>query len=139
MSTLIPQRKYQSLDDRLIPLINVVFLLLIFFLIAGQVSSQQNHSINPPRSHSEKMSESSKWRIEMDIEGSVTLNGKAINLSQLSVILASRLSSQPLSIALKMDRKLKAEHLDHLLSVLRASGQTRVTLLTEAQPTVEGK
>ena len=40
-------------DEKIIPLINVIFLLLMFFLIAGTLTQLAVRDFQPPRSHSE--------------------------------------------------------------------------------------
>jgi biopolymer transport protein ExbD len=42
----------KSDDERILPLINVVFLLLIFFMLAGKLASSDPFEIAPPRSDS---------------------------------------------------------------------------------------
>ena len=37
-------------DERILPLINVVFLLLIFFMLAGRLSASDPFQVEPPRS-----------------------------------------------------------------------------------------
>ena len=51
-------RRAQGDDERVLPLINVVFLLLIFFMLAGQFASADPFRIEPPVSRSEGQSES---------------------------------------------------------------------------------
>ncbi|MCG8693196.1 MAG: biopolymer transporter ExbD, partial [Minwuiales bacterium] len=40
----------RSDDDRILPLINVVFLLLIFFMLAGRLSAGDPFRVDPPAS-----------------------------------------------------------------------------------------
>ena len=45
----------RSSDDGLIPMINIVFLLLIFFMIAGQIAQQEpNLQLPISQSHSKR-------------------------------------------------------------------------------------
>ncbi len=49
MTGLLPLRRTRSTSDsRLIPMINVVFLLLIFFMIAGQISALNPGAVQLP-------------------------------------------------------------------------------------------
>ncbi|GGO84127.1 hypothetical protein GCM10011348_29650 [Marinobacterium nitratireducens] len=53
---IVPTRQQgkTTSDDNLIPLINVVFLMLIFFMVAGQISRSDAVRIVPPASISDK-------------------------------------------------------------------------------------
>lgn len=133
---LLPPRRVTSLDDRLIPLINIVFLLLIFFLIAGQITQQQNAAIQAPLSSAEPSLRNPEWLLEMDAEKQLRLNGDPVRVDELAqrltqqvpVALASKGSARPLSI--KLDRSLRAGDMDEVLHIVRNSGASRVTLLT---------
>lgn len=125
---LIPPRQAASLDDRLIPLINIVFLLLIFFLIAGQVTQQQNAEIQPPISNAEPSMRNPEWLLEMDAAKQLRLNGESIALETLAQRLSLADAERPLSI--KLDRALRAGDMDEVLHVVRTSGAAKVMLLT---------
>jgi len=129
---MITERKRKSLDESLIPLINIVFLLLIFFLIAGQISHQQNQRIRAPESARENAAAHPEWMLEMASDRGLRLNGKRIDLEQLPAQLAQINSVADQRISVKVDRALLAEDLDKLLGVLRDSGVLSVTLLTKA-------
>lgn len=125
---LIPPRQAASLDDRLIPLINIVFLLLIFFLIAGQVTQQQNAEIQPPISNAEPSMRNPEWLLEMDAAKQLRLNGESTALETLAQRLSLADAERPLSI--KLDRALRAGDMDEVLHVVRTSGAAKVMLLT---------
>ena len=132
---LIPPRQSASLDDRLIPLINIVFLLLIFFLIAGQVTQQQNVEIQAPVSSAEPSMRNPEWLLEMDAAKHLRLDGESIALDALAQRLALQGAERSLSI--KLDRTLRAGDMDEVLHIVRASGVAMVTLLTTSQIAVE--
>ncbi|MEE2733171.1 MAG: biopolymer transporter ExbD [Pseudomonadota bacterium] len=141
---LLPSRRSTSLDDRLIPLINIVFLLLIFFLIAGQVTQQQNTRIQAPESVAEPTLRNPQWLLEVDASRQLRLNGESVELADLSARLMATagssqqaLSSAPSApatptrkLALKLDRSLRAGDMDEVLQAVRSAGALAVTLLT---------
>jgi biopolymer transport protein ExbD len=47
-----PRRRLDE-DERILPLINVVFLLLVFFMVAGRLTAGDPFPIDPPESASE--------------------------------------------------------------------------------------
>ena len=55
-------------DDQLIPLINIVFLMLIFFMVAGQISEQDAQYIAPPESISETPIDPDAPRVLIDAD-----------------------------------------------------------------------
>ena len=129
-SALGTEHKHQNMDDRLIPLINIVFLLLIFFMIAGQITYQQNQTIQPPLSHSEEKAELPEWLIEVDAAGSYRINGDDVSEQELKHQLADLADATGVRFTVKADRTLKAETLDRTLNILRSFGIAKLTLLS---------
>ena len=127
-ASLLPPRRPSTLDDRLIPLINIVFLLLIFFLIAGQITQQQNARIQAPASVVEPTLRNPSWLLEVDASKALRLNGEPVALDGLSAQLQDQPAERGLSI--KLDRSLRASDLDAVLHAVRDGGARQVTLLT---------
>ena len=50
LSARLEASNLASIDDRIMPLINIVFLLLIFFLVAGAIREVEPVEVDPPRS-----------------------------------------------------------------------------------------
>jgi len=67
------------------PLIDVVFLLLIFFMLTANFTQAQRLKVDLPKAeHGESSQDQSKdWTIEIDGEGHYALNGEAVDPEQL--------------------------------------------------------
>ncbi|MEA3639390.1 MAG: biopolymer transporter ExbD [Lamprobacter sp.] len=134
-----------SNDDALIPLINVVFLMLIFFMIAGQISPPEALLVDPPRSRQGQRTESEPILLLADAQGHIALDGELIVPAQLNGRLAARLASlraaqedadasglgNSLGITLKADAAITHGQLRQLLEQLRALGVERLQLLSQ--------
>ncbi len=133
-----------SNDDALIPLINVVFLMLIFFMIAGQVSPPEALLVEPPTSRQGRLTEPERILLLMDAQGRVALDGELIPSAQLNEQIAARLASlqaaqddadaSSLGITLKADAAVTQGQLRQLLEQLRALGVERLQLLSQPAP-----
>lgn len=122
-------------DDRLIPLINIVFLLLIFFMIAGQISSTDNQRIQPPISVSDKPLVKPALVLTIDRQQQLTLNGNTVDTVQFETALQAAVSSQvsaTIAIAVKADATVSAQQLDVLLKIIRNNGIASITLFTRS-------
>ena len=125
---LINPRSSRNSDLNLIPLINVVFLLLIFFLIAGQLANTQDQDIRLPTSVSNKPIEQQRITLSLDTRNQLSLNGEQLSFETLGVALQAALSDDPQPISLRVDRDVTAISLDRLLDTLRRQGIATVTL-----------
>lgn len=118
--TLVKPRP--SRDLNMIPLINIVLLLLIFFLIAGQLANTPE--IQLPVSDSARPIE--RHAITLALDTYLWLNGEQIGLEALGAALQAATAEK--TIVLRADRDVTAGSLDGVLDVLRAQGITTVTL-----------
>ena len=135
---LYPKRSAGNSDDNLIPLINIVFLLLVFFMVAGQISSITDPGIEAPTSESQKPVEAAELELVMKADGSLTLGGQPLVLDELKPSVQNAMATATeLRVALKADRSVKASDLDPVLTVFREQGVSTITLHTvqaEQQP-----
>jgi len=119
----------RRIDDKIIPMINIIFLLLMFFLIVGNIFELVDEDVVPPRSTSNTLSTSAgtEWLLTRD--GVVVLDGQAVGLSQL----AARLEvSGPLPerIILRADGNANSGALMPLMELLRKHGVETISLVT---------
>jgi biopolymer transport protein ExbD len=127
-----PPRRDQEVA--LIPLINVVFLLLIFFMIVGTIAPTDALPIDPPVSREGQATEPDPVQLLIDADGRIALNGELIPADQLTTALAesikpAEIPETPLNLTLKADGALVMAELRALLTQLRALGVERVRLL----------
>lgn len=127
---LIPDtpRKTSSLDDSMIPAINIVFLLLIFFMVAGQIKASQEE-LAIPSSTSESELASLDAVLEIDAQGKLTLNHQPIN--SIRELGASKESGKISSLTLRVHKTLSVDVLDPILRRIRELGLQQVQLETE--------
>ena len=125
-------------DDNLIPLINVVFLMLIFFMVAGQISRSDPAQISPPASISEqRVVEQEGLTLLLTADGQLFVDDQSSTLEQLVEQLGTRhsQSSQPeqFRVLVKVDAETPVDQLQQLLRQIRDAGLTRVVLATRLQ------
>ena len=125
---VLPRRGRRG-DTGMIPLINIVLLLLIFFLLAGRIDDGPNRpEIRPPTSASEKSVPHPSVIVSLDTKGRLTLNGADVSFETVVPALEFALAGDGRRVALKVDRDVTADTLDRLLDVVREQGIATVTL-----------
>lgn len=62
-------------EDGVIPLINVVFLLLIFFMLAGRIAEAEKVAVDPPTSAAAPEDHAGPTTIAIAADGQVFLDG----------------------------------------------------------------
>ena len=79
-----PDRKKKNID--LIPMINIIFLLLIFFMLTGTIQVRENPKVENPISifaSNSKEFEKNTLNITLTEEGGIYLNNKIFTMIEL--------------------------------------------------------
>ncbi|MEL6219907.1 MAG: biopolymer transporter ExbD [Pseudomonadota bacterium] len=120
-------------EDRILPLINIVFLLLIFFMAVGRLSATDPFRIDPPESHSTGAPATGPLLIAVGAEGQLALNGDVLD----EATLLARVASGGVSgdgpvpeVRIKSDGGAEAVRVVALIERLRQSGVETVRLMT---------
>lgn len=116
-------------EENLIPLINVVFLLLIFFMLAG-FATPDLFRVDPPTAAVDTRPEDHEHVLLLAADGRLALGEEAIEPDALPQKLRALLESDPEArIKLKADAEVKSPLLLDTLDRLREAGIERIVLL----------
>lgn len=120
----------------MIPLINVVFLMLAFFMILGQIESSDAVRLDPPDSLSLEVQGDYAATLLITAQQSLYLNDRPLRREQLAGeirrILDTAADPQSVRVLVKADAALPATELRLVLARLLTAGLLRVSLATEA-------
>ena len=121
-------RRVALTDDHLLPLINVVFLLLIFFMLVGAIAVPERLDVLPPSSVSAFRPNEVGMDIVIDQHGDVLLDDEIVAMERLVSTLSGE--EAPDRIRLKADANLEANGILDVLDILRDAGVAHVQLVT---------
>lgn len=117
----------ERVEDSLLPLVNLVFLLLMFFMVAGQMAESplpELPGVSEPRS---PQSPEAELMVKSGTDWSV--NGQNVNADTVLGALSETTDTRALRIA--ADRSVTMADLERLFRLLEDGGYENVTLLTE--------
>lgn len=118
-------------DENLIPLINIVFLLLIFFMLAGTFARPDRFEVAPPSSLSPMPAQEQQMVVLLSADGRLAIGEQEVDKPELRRLMMDRLSAEPdLQVQLKADGRLAAEVLIDMMEIFRAAGVEKLMLLT---------
>lgn len=120
------------LHVNLIPLINVVFLLLIFFLVVGTFSMPDNVAVDVPDARSGEKVVEPRHVIVLKDEEQLLYNNKPMSERQVLYALKPLVERNPdTQILLKANAGLAANQLTRLIRMIAGVGATNLLLATE--------
>lgn len=113
------------------PLIDVVFLLLIFFMLTSTFFVPEAIDLSLPQSKSAVVSDSPSITLTLDHLGVLNLNGDRVALKDLRAALAPLLKADgSLAVALKSDARTAVQQLIEVMDEVRAAGGNNIALFT---------
>jgi len=118
-------------QETMLPLINVVFLLLIFFMLLANVSSYIPFPVSPPdatasdAAHNEVM-------LAIAADGRIALDGTEIDAAAITARLKDRLAGGAITaVWLNADRDADSDRVIDAMERMRKAGVTEVRLVTK--------
>ena len=115
MNILIKQKK-KARSPNLVPLINIVFLLLIFFMLTGTLKRSDIFDISPPESSTGADAEAPELILLISKSNKLALNNQNIELSELNTKLLNIIQEYPLQeVLIKADGKANSGTLSKVI------------------------
>ncbi|MDO9526937.1 MAG: biopolymer transporter ExbD [Gemmobacter sp.] len=128
-------------QENLLPMINVVFLLLVFFLIAARMTPPEPFDVTPPQARADSEARgdftlflAADGRLgyrDMSQDAALT----ALGAARQAYCAGADCVGQPPRLTLRGDTALPAVHLATLLPRLSGLGFAQIELVVQAGPT----
>ncbi|GMV63010.1 MAG: hypothetical protein AMXMBFR74_21780 [Parvibaculum sp.] len=123
-----PRRQFETL----VPLINVVFLLLIFFLLAGTMTPAENVAVSLPEGTLNDREQDVPTTLIVEADGFVWLGERVMDAKLSGAMVEKHLKdTNTKRVAIKADADAPAEAVLQLMEGLREAGVEQVTIMTE--------
>lgn len=118
----------------LTPMIDVVFQLVLFFMVSTTFKTNPAIQVDLPRSAQDVVvSESDDLTIWMPLGGELYLNDRAVSADQLAQILQEAGTAQPDSLVIiKADQGVSHGRVVWAMDLARARGLRRLAIATQA-------
>lgn len=125
----IPQNKKEI---SIVPLVNVVFLLLIYFLVAGSLERVEIIPIDPPVAESSKIVDEGHIVILMGQYEELIVDDELVTPEELVNVVSGKLARYPGKIiTLKADARIPANRMIHIMDKIKEAGGRNISLVTQ--------
>ena len=124
-------RRRRSIDFDLTPIVDVVFILLIFFMVSSSFNKNENKlDITLPASeYGKKINAGKELKIELTETG-ISFNGRTMDFEGLNIEL-SKLKSSMMPIFSRINKDVRYERVINLFDLLKKYGLENIILVTE--------
>jgi len=131
------RRQYLKSDDKvdinISPLIDMMFLLLIFFIVTTAFVEEIGLEIQKPKAASAQTLEKQSIMIGVTTNGSVVYGGKEIGLRGVRSLVSRMLKEQERPVIIMADESSKSGAVVDVIDECKLGGAKIVSIATEAQ------
>ena len=126
-----PYKEKSTFKLDLIPMINVVFLLLIFFMLTSTTSLQVK-KVELPKAKTAEKNSKQFLTVTIDKNGSLELDGKAVTIEALPVHLEKKVAEKKNAvISIHADKAIEFELFGKVIELAKQAGAADFMLATE--------
>ncbi len=114
------------------PLVDIVFLLLIFFMVTTVFPENDGLLIEKPSSENATALDSKHIIIKLDRQGIAYMNEHPVTVDDIKRLLKIELVSKPqLAVTIHADRRATTESLIDVVDAAKAGGATQLGIATD--------
>ncbi|MBX2807725.1 MAG: biopolymer transporter ExbD [Cellvibrionaceae bacterium] len=119
--------------DVILPLVNIVFLLLIFFMLAGAFNQVDPFAVDIPYAQSKKLADPNLLTVIMSADRQFAIDNTVYSEKDIIALLAEKITeNNRVQVQLKADQALKARDLIAIMEKLGNTGLKSLHLLTQS-------
>ena len=116
----------------LTPMLDVVFILLIFFIVTANFIKEPGLEINRPDSDTAETQENAAILIAVGPTGEVWMDGRRIDVRQVKANVVKMLADNPKgSVVIQADEKAVADTIIKVMDGAREAGVSAISLASE--------
>jgi len=128
------ERRFYQLQAPLTSLIDIVFLLLIYFLLTTNFMVDEGIKVQLPQADATSPQVQKEITISIDKDGRIFLDNRQIPLHELFQSLKGRLHGKnDAPVVIKADRSIALNTAVRVMDVAKAAGAGRLVLATEKE------
>ena len=125
-------------DDNLIPLINIVFLMLIFFMVAGQIQPSDGVKVESPISVSDTKLTPERLKVVIAEGCQIFIDGAQVRQETLGNRVSAYMQTltaeqkENAAVVIKADGNLTVDSMQDYVKTIKTSGITHISLMTQS-------
>lgn len=134
MNFNLPQRKQKDMGIDMGPLMDIVFILLIFFVVTSSFTRETGVDVTKPQAQSASQLEKENLLIAITREGTIHINERQVDLASLQDILKQSLAKTPDREAVVIaDKGAETGVLVQVIDACNLSGVKKVSIAAQAE------
>ncbi len=130
--SLISQAVEEAEEPNITPMLDVVFILLIFFIVTANFIKDPGLEINRPDSDTAEIQENAAILIAVGANDEVYMDGRRIDVRQVKANVVKMLADNPQgSVVIQADERAVADTIIKVMDGAREAGVNAISLASE--------
>ena len=130
----LPRRKQKDVGIEMGPLMDIVFILLIFFVVTSSFTRETGVDVTKPQAQSASQLEKENLLIAITREGTIHMNERQVDLASLHDILKHSLAKAPDREAVVIaDKESETGVLVQVIDMCNLAGVKKVSIAAQAE------
>jgi biopolymer transport protein ExbD len=128
------EKKKKSLGINITPLIDVMFILLIFFMVSSSFVEQPGMKLELPAMKSQEVAKVEKMALYVSEEGELFLNDLPVTIDSLSNLIKRTMPNiEEKTLVLKADRAVEHGLVVQVMDIAKRSGLQKIVIGTRVE------
>ena len=130
--SLISQAVEEAEEPNITPMLDVVFILLIFFIVTANFIKDPGLEINRPDSETAEITENAAILIAIGPAGEIYMDGRRIDVRQVKANVIRLMAENPQgAVVMQADEKATAEKIIAVMDEDREAGVIDISIASE--------
>ena len=130
--SLINQAVEDTEEPNITPMLDVVFILLIFFIVTANFIKEPGLEINRPDSETSEITENAAILIAIGAAGEIYMDGRRIDVRQVKANVIRLIAENPQgSVVIQADVKSTAEKIVAVMDEVREAGVVDISTASD--------
>ena len=130
----LPRRKQKDVGIEMGPLMDIVFILLIFFVVTSSFTRETGVDVTKPQAQSASQLEKENLLIAITREGTIHMNERQVDLASLQDLLKQSLAKAPDREAVVIaDKESETGVLVQVIDMCNLAGVKKVSIAAQAE------
>ncbi|MFP4522452.1 MAG: ExbD/TolR family protein [Fibrobacterota bacterium] len=128
------QQESDDAEVNMSPLIDMVFILLIFFIITTNFTRQTGVDVSKPKAQSAVSQGKKTTLVGITREGSLHIYGRQVSLKQLEIIISQEIKKKPdMSVVIIADQEAVISRAVEVMDRCTMAGASKVSIAADKE------
>ena len=131
-SAISAAAREEESEINLTPMLDVVFIMLIFFIVTANFIKEPGLEINRPDSETAEITENAAILIAIGPAGEIYMDGRRIDVRQVKANVIRLMAENPQgAVVMQADKKATAEKIISVMDEVREAGVIDISIASE--------